>query len=203
MTDKNKKQLRDMLRRLRKQAFQDDADAGSQAAEQLRLMAAPLIEAHKPQVVAGYIPIANEIDARPLMSDFAELGARLCLPEVVELGHALRFRVWSPGALLTSGKLGTLQPTDDAEIVTPDLVLVPLLGIDGGGARLGNGGGFYDRTLEQLRLKSILAYGVAFDEQVVDCLPVESHDQLLDGLVTPTSCLKWDDRRQRVYLAQR
>lgn len=202
MTDK-KKLLRAKMRRLRAQAHHDDAVNGALAAGQLRDLAAPLIEAIKPEIVAGYIPIANEIDARPLMAAFSALGARLCLPEVVELGEALRFREWTPGALLSSGKLGTLQPTEDAEILEPELVLLPLLAVDRRGVRLGQGGGFYDRTLEQLRERSILAYGVAFDEQLVDCLPVETHDQMLDGLITPTSSMKWDDNRQRIFLAQR
>ena len=202
-----KKTLRLKLRRARARAFHEDQAHGGTAAGRLADMGAALVEEVAPDVVAGYVPIANEIDPRQLMTLFAEAGSRLCLPEVVETGTALRFREWTPGALLTSGKLGTLQPLPEADELVPDVLLVPLLGVDHGGVRLGQGGGFFDRTLKGLRqggaTKPVKAFGVAFDDQIVDSLPVESHDQLLDGLLTPSACILWDENRQRRFLAQR
>ena len=104
--------------------------------------------------------------------------------------------------MLISGLLGTLQPMSTAQIVKPDLVLVPLLGLDLKGVRLGQGGGFYDRTLELLKSNGARAYGVAFDEQIVDDLPNEPHDQLLDGVITPSLCKIWNEERQANYIAQ-
>lgn len=206
-----KKQIRLKLRCARARAFHEDQAHGGTAAGRLADMGAALVEEVTADVVAGYVPISNEIDPRQLMASFAAAGARLCLPEVVESGAALRFREWTPGALLTSGKLGTLQPLAEADELVPDVLLVPLLGVDHSGVRLGQGGGFFDRTLEGLRqgpaakgaAKMVKAFGVAFDDQIVDSLPVESHDQLLDGLLTPSACILWDENRQRRFLAQR
>ena len=202
-----KQNLRQKLRRKRAQAFQVDQDNGALAADLLAQKGETLLSLPDVSIVAGYIPIGSEIDPRPLMSRFVPTGAKLsgaklCLPEVVNKNQALQFRTWSPGDMLISGLLGTLQPMSSAQIVEPDLVLVPLLGLDLKGVRLGQGGGFYDRTLALLKSKGARAYGVAFDEQIVDDLPNEPHDELLDGLITPTLCKIWNKERQANYIIQ-
>ena len=197
-----KKNLRQKLRRKRAQAFQSDQDNGALAADMLAQKGQALLSLPNISIVAGYIPIGSEIDPRALMNQFVPLGATLCLPQVIDKNQALQFRTWSPGDMLISGKLGTLQPMSSAAIVEPDLIFVPLLGLDLKGVRLGQGGGFYDRTLELLKSKGARAYGVAFDEQIVDDLPNEPHDQLLDGVITPSLCKIWNDERQANYIAQ-
>ncbi len=101
-----KQAFRDKLRRRRARAFLEDQAHGAAAAGQVAGIAAALLEPPLPRVVAGYMPISNEMDPRPLMAAFAAAGARLCLPEVIEKGAALRFRAWAPGDLLSSGQLG-------------------------------------------------------------------------------------------------
>ncbi len=197
-----KQNIRQKLRRKRAQAFQVDQDNGALAADLLAQKGETLVSLPDVSIVAGYIPIGSEIDPRPLMSRFVPNGAKLCLPEVVNKNQALQFRTWSPGDMLISGLLGTLQPMSSAQIVEPDLVLVPLLGLDLKGVRLGQGGGFYDRTLALLKSNGARAYGVAFDEQIVDDLPNEPHDQLLDGVITPSLCKIWNEERQANYIAQ-
>ncbi len=197
-----KQNLRLKLRRKRAQAFQVDQNNGALAASLLAQKGEALLSLPDISIIAGYIPIGSEIDPRPLMSKFLPFGAKLCLPEVIEKNQALQFRTWSPGDMLISGKLGTLQPLSRAQIVEPDLVFVPLLGLDLKGVRLGQGGGFYDRTLALLKNKGARAYGVAFDEQIVDDLPNEPHDQLLDGVITPTLCKIWNDERNANYIVQ-
>ena len=197
----DKQKIREALRRQRVQAFREDEDFGVEAAKRLVVMGQKVIESGGFSVVAGYVPMGSEIDPRPLMMGFAGAGARLCLPEVLRKSSPLQFREWQPGAMLVSGLLGTLQPMESAFVLEPDLLLVPLLGVDSLGVRLGQGGGFYDRTLEQLG-QGVRAYGVAFDSQVVERLPVEGHDQLLDGVITPSCCISWTDERKLRYLAQ-
>ena len=80
---------------------------------------------------------------------------------------------------------GTLQPSAQCEIVEPDALLVPLLACDSEGWRLGYGGGFYDRTLEDLRKRRrVTAIGVGFDLQLVPKVPHGADDQRLDWLLT-------------------
>ncbi len=137
------------------------------------------------QVVAGYWPMGDEADVRPLLERLAGLGCMAALPVVVEKGAALAFRGWRPGAPLEAGSHGTRHPPATAPAVAPDLVLLPLLGFDRWGGRLGYGGGYYDRTLAQLRgTRHMLAVGIAYAAQEVDALPQDGHDQRLDWIVT-------------------
>jgi len=136
-------------------------------------------------VVAGYWPIKEEIDPRPLMLVLAGLGHSLALPVVSGADQPLEFRAWPPGGALIPGPHGTSQPPIDAATVDPDLLLVPLLAFDDGLYRLGYGGGYYDRTLARLRRHGkVRAVGLAYSAQRVPSLPVGPWDQRLDMVVT-------------------
>lgn len=137
-------------------------------------------------VVAGYWPLAGELDPRPLMELLAERGARLALPGAAHPGRPLRFHAFLPGDVLRPGPFGVMIPAEGTAELQPDLVLVPLLAFDVRGGRLGYGGGFYDRTLEALRRTrpGLLAVGLAFAAQEVSALPHEPGDQMLDWIVT-------------------
>lgn len=161
--------------------------ARPQAADRLVAYFAPNWRPHKGQVVAGYWPLHHELDPRPLMSAFLDTGVRLCLPVMLRDDAPLIFRSWRPGDRLETGVFGVEEPTDRAPETVPDLVLVPLVGIDRQGMRLGFGKGYYDRTLAALRAQGpVRAVGVAYPEQCVDRVPCEPHDQALDALVTDT-----------------
>ena len=141
--------------------------------------------AELPAIVSGFWPIKDEIDIRPLMTDLQGEGCRLALPVVQGRGQRLSFRAWQPGDPLESGVFGTLQPAAGCETVEPDVLLVPLLACDAEGWRLGYGGGFYDRTLEDLRRRrKVTAIGVGFDLQFVPEVPHGADDQRLDWLLT-------------------
>ena len=79
---------------------------------------------------------------------------------------------------------GVSYPVQD-EMLTPTLVLVPLLAFTPDGRRLGYGGGYYDRTLAKLRAEGeVFACGVAYAGQEVPDLPTDDHDEPLDGILT-------------------
>lgn len=154
--------------------------------------AAGALTAHAPRlglaagaVVAGYWPLGGEIDPRPLMAALAGLGCRLALPVVVARAAPLEFRAWAEGEPLEAGPHGTAHPPTTAPRLRPDVVLVPLLGFDRGGWRLGYGGGYYDRTLQSLRETApIRAIGLAFAAQEMAAVPRDGHDQPLDAIAT-------------------
>ncbi|MBI1208118.1 MAG: 5-formyltetrahydrofolate cyclo-ligase [Azospirillum sp.] len=136
-------------------------------------------------VVAGYWAIRGEADLGPLLLRLADRGVTCTLP-VVGLPQApLRFRTWTPDLALVPGAYRIPEPPAGQPERMPDVVAVPLLGFDRNGCRIGQGAGFYDRTLAALRAtRPILAVGVGFAAQEADGLPCEPHDQRLDWIVT-------------------
>jgi 5-formyltetrahydrofolate cyclo-ligase len=151
---------------------------------------ADLFFAHIPlatdDVVAGYAPIGSEADPVDILRRVAARGHPVALPCVEARKAALTFRLWTCGAALVAGPHGTRAPSREAPEVEPRVLLVPLLAFDGRGHRLGYGGGYYDRTLAGLRMRSrgILAVGLAFAGQEVTHIPIEPDDEPLDWIVT-------------------
>lgn len=140
----------------------------------------------EPPVLAGYWPVGSELDIRPLLVGLGADGVTCALPCVVGAGRPLLFRRWAPGDRLIIGDHGIAAPMSAAPSLRPTVLLVPLLAFDRAGARLGQGGGYYDRTLAALRASgpAVLAVGVGFDTQAWDHLPVGPCDQRLDALLT-------------------
>jgi len=138
--------------------------------------------------IAGYSPKESEINCLPLMDKLKARGARMCLPCVVAKGESLIFRAWEPGQELIRGNFGVEEPTEDSAVLVPDMLLVPLLAFNAKGFRLGYGGGYYDRTLAELRAKNeyVVAVGLAYEAQGIPRLPVERHDEKMDWVVTET-----------------
>jgi 5-formyltetrahydrofolate cyclo-ligase len=136
-------------------------------------------------VVSGYLAIRDEADPRAIMAALARKGHVLALPCVVERGAPLVFRRWSDGDATVIDMFGLTEPLASAEIMTPAIVLVPMLSFDAAGTRLGYGGGYYDRTLAMLRAAGkIVAVGIAYAGQEVGEVPRSGHDQPLDAIVT-------------------
>jgi len=145
-----------------------------------------------------YSPMPEEVDIRET-ADAALAGrkivALLCFDAVNGGYVARRIANWERD--LVPGAFGIREPTGRCPLVDLkrlDFVLVPGLGFTADGRRLGRGKGFYDRVLRQVRG---FKCGVAFDQQVVDEIPVEPHDVRLDCILTPT---RWCGVNQRVVL---
>lgn len=131
-------------------------------------------------VIAGFWPIAGEIDIRPLLFVLAGRGHQLVLPETTRRGQVLRFRRWRPGAAMLPGRWGTSYP--EGEEMAPDWLLVPLLAWDDAGRRLGYGGGYYDRTIASL--PGCYRLGCAFACQRVDEVPAGPQDATMNAIAT-------------------
>ena len=131
-------------------------------------------------IIAGFWPLAGEIDIRPLLLALAGRGHPIALPVTPARGNPLSFQRWQPGDVLVRERFGTVRPT--GEPLAPDLLLVPLLAFDSRGRRLGYGGGFYDRTLAGLPGR--LAIGCAFAAQRVDGVAADVHDIPLQAVAT-------------------
>lgn len=177
-----KRALRGAMMIRRQGLGEDDRRAAAEGLLEIYQLERP---AELPAVVAGFWPIKDEIDIRPLMAHLHGEGCRLALPVVHGRGQRLSFRAWKPVDPLETGVFGTLQPSAGCETLEPDVLLVPLLACDSEGWRLGYGGGYYDRTLEALRRRRrVTAIGVGFDLQFVPDVPHGADDQRLDWLLT-------------------
>lgn len=142
------------------------------------------------RVIAAYRPLPGEMDPGPLMRMLVAAGARLALPVMPEGEGGLSFHAYADGDSLERRRFGVEEPLREAAEVRPDIVLVPLVGADLAGNRLGFGKGYYDRTLQALRRTgAVLAIGLAYAEQVLETLPAEPHDERLDAVLTDVEFL--------------
>lgn len=135
--------------------------------------------------VAFCWPIRNEPDLRPLIERWAaadKTGFRALLPVVVHEHDALAFRTWSPEMRLVDDRYGIPTPTG-GELCRPQVLLVPVIGFDATGHRLGYGGGYFDRTLALLRPRP-RTIGVGFELSRLEAIAAEPHDQALEAIVT-------------------
>lgn len=136
-------------------------------------------------VVSGFWPIRSEIDPIPLMKMLETRGTNLCLPAVLDASR-IEFRSLKFSDDLVEAGFGTYGPAADAEVVDPDILLVPLAAFDSRGHRIGYGAGYYDRAIAQLYAKGRrpVLIGVAYDVQQVDQVPDEAHDIALNYILT-------------------
>nr|WP_298797098.1 5-formyltetrahydrofolate cyclo-ligase [uncultured Acetobacter sp.] len=138
--------------------------------------------------IACVWPLPHEIDLRPLCHQLSLAGRLVLLPDTPPRGQPLTFRLWTPQSTMLRGRFGTQVP--DGPTLVPDLVLVPLLGFDRTGNRLGYGGGYYDRTLATL--PGVRSVGYALAAQEVDHLATGPYDQRLSCLITEREILHFD-----------
>ncbi len=143
------------------------------------------------ETVSAYWPMGDELDVRPAMHTLHQRGNRIALPVMLGPAKPLLFKQWQPGQALQPAAFGTSEPPADAPISVPEILIVPLLAFDRKGYRLGYGGGFYDRTLAELRAVSkITAVGAAYAGQEVADVPRDATDLPLDWIVTEQEAIR-------------
>ncbi|QDY99999.1 5-formyltetrahydrofolate cyclo-ligase [Nitratireductor mangrovi] len=138
-------------------------------------------------VVSGFWPMRSEVDVRPLLFACREQLARLCLPAIIDK-TTIVFRELLRGAPMIDMGFGTMGPTEDAEVLWPTVMLVPLAAFDRRGHRIGYGAGYYDRAIARLQENghSPRLVGIAFDCQEVEAVPDEAHDVVIPEILTET-----------------
>jgi 5-formyltetrahydrofolate cyclo-ligase len=141
-------------------------------------------------IIASYRAMAHEFDPTPLEDALRLLGHRVVWPRVE--AKQLRFFADDASPPFTLSKYGIQEPSVGASEYRPNIVLVPLVGLDRDGFRLGQGGGFYDQTLPHLRTFSV---GLGFSCQFVERLPREPHDVPLNAALTPLELYQFSQSR--------
>ncbi len=138
-------------------------------------------------IIGGFWPMGSEIDTRPLLDALHARGHTIALPVTPPRGQPLFFRPWSPGTPMARGPMGTQHPAEGGP-VTPAWLIIPLLAFDRTGARLGYGGGYYDRTLALLG--DATAIGVAYAAQEIPRVPTGPHDIRLPIIATEQGLIR-------------
>ncbi len=133
-------------------------------------------------VIGCYVPFRGEPDLRALYDEWRAAGADTALPVVTGRGMAMEFRSWWPGCPVVKGAFSLPMP-DGTPLVTPQVMLMPPVGFDDAGYRLGYGGGYFDRTLAALR-PAPLTLGVAFECSRITSIQPQPFDIPMDFIIT-------------------
>ena len=149
-----KDQARKDARNRRKTAASEEPNAAFAACRN----ALKHIEITQADTIALYRAIQSELDPQPLVEALWKKGITTCFPVVAAADTPLEFRAANAKTRFISGAFGAEIPDETAPIVTPTIIIAPLLAFDQEGYRLGYGGGFYDRTLEKLRALAPVSY---------------------------------------------
>jgi 5-formyltetrahydrofolate cyclo-ligase len=144
--------------------------------------------AERPGILGVYWPFRAEFDPRPLIDWAVAAGRTVALPVVVDKKGPLEYRAWRPGEPLADGVWNIPVP-EKREVVTPTMVLAPLVGFDEACYRLGYGGGYFDRTLGAMAPRA-LAIGIGFEAQRLETIYPQSFDVPMALIVTEAGIRK-------------
>ena len=170
----------------RRDALGEDERRAKSAAIAARLKVQP--EYGAARTVLFYVSFRSEAATRQIIEDALREGKRVLAPKVDRKAHRLKlFEITSVARDLEAGYMGIYEPVEgpggEVDPSEVDMVVLPGVGFDSAGRRLGYGGGYYDRLIERLRPKVPLV-ALAFELQVVDEVPCEEHDKRVDRIIT-------------------
>ena len=194
MTSNSRALFRRILRK-RRSALPTDVQDAHALAVCRHLIASGLFE--QIRQVACYLATDGELDLKPTIEHLKHRGIDVLLPVVAN--KSMWFTVFQDSAGLEMNQFGIHEPIDKTEraLHLEDLILAPLVGFTLQGERLGRGGGYYDKFLQNNR--QTLVVGVAHSIQQMDQFESRPHDIPLDGLVTENGvCSFRDAARQRL-----
>lgn len=185
--------IRKHVRNLRREISDEQQQLAAVQAADHALNFAPIQQA---QHIALFLSVDGEINTRPLIAKLWQRKQQVYLPVLHPFSTGqLLFLRYDEKTELKINRLRVPEPPLDIRNLLPlselDVLIVPLVAFDAGGQRLGMGGGFYDRTLQNWQQHGFMPIGLAHDCQQVDTLPVEQWDIPLPALITPSKIWQW------------
>lgn len=189
----SRQQIRQTIRQ-RRRALTPEQQSQFAVQAAARMMAyPPVVMAH---TVALFLSFDGELDTQPLIDQLWRAGKKVYLPVLHPFSPGnLLFLHYHPHSELLVNRLRIYEPKLDVRDVLPlaelDVLITPLVAFDEQGQRLGMGGGFYDRTLQNWQQHGFQPVGYAHDCQGVAALPVEKWDIPLPAVVTPGKVWCW------------
>ncbi|WP_435946191.1 5-formyltetrahydrofolate cyclo-ligase [Dryocola sp. BD586] len=186
-------EIRQTIRQRRRALTDSEQQTFAQQAALRMLAYPPVIDAAS---VAVFLSFDGELDTRPLIRALWQAGKAVYLPVLHPFSKgSLLFLRYDKDSHLVINRLKILEPRLDVRNVLPldklDVLITPLVAFDERGQRLGMGGGFYDRTLQNWRQHGLWPVGLAHDCQLVPSLPAEEWDIPLPAVVTPSKVWAW------------
>jgi 5-formyltetrahydrofolate cyclo-ligase len=184
----SRQSLRQTIRQRRRSLNSSQQQHFAQQAAARMMAYPPLVMAH---TVAVFLSFDGELDTQPLIEQLWRAGKRVYLPVLHPFspGNLLLLH-YHPHSELVVNQFKIREPALDVRDVLPlaelDVLIVPLVAFDAEGQRLGMGGGFYDRTLQNYRQHGIQPVGYAHDCQQVAAIPAEAWDIPLPAVITPS-----------------
>ncbi|HET8882798.1 MAG TPA: 5-formyltetrahydrofolate cyclo-ligase [Solimonas sp.] len=176
-----------LRRELRTRRLRLSAPQRRQAAQRAARHALRVLRTIRAQRIAVYLDCGSELATAPLIAMLVARGAQLAIPRVTSPG-LMHFEWWTHGAALRRNRHGIAEPVvrgRRARRTELDAIVLPLVGFDRHGARLGSGGGYYDRWLSRPRIAHKPRYlGYAYALQQVERLPRDDWDVPLDAVIT-------------------
>jgi 5-formyltetrahydrofolate cyclo-ligase len=158
------------------------ADAHRQASESIMRELRVRLPTGNNAMIGCYWPFRREFNCVPFMREILVSGGRVALPVVIARGKPLEFRSWSEDVAMEAGVWNIPHPASGPS-VTPSVLLIPLVGFDDEGYRLGYGGGYYDVTVASFAERPWLV-GVGFEFSRLASIYPQPHDQPMDVIVT-------------------
>jgi 5-formyltetrahydrofolate cyclo-ligase len=146
------------------------------------------LEANPADCIGVYWPTQGEPDLTGIYPLLAERGMQLALPVVVERDAPLAFHAWGPGEMLVAGAHGVMAPAEGGQRSMPDLLVLPCVGFNAAGYRLGYGGGYYDRTLGLAQPPRAVGVAYALCEAG---FAAGEHDVAMEAVLTESCVHQW------------
>jgi len=143
------------------------------------------VDLRKYKVLGFCWPIRGEFDVRGIAKQHLANGGQVALPVIVQKSAPVEFWSWSPGMPMQKG-IWDIPTPKERNVLTLDAVLVPLVGFDKSGFRLGYGGGYFDRTLAAVARRPF-AIGLGYEESSLQTIYPQPHDIPMDLIATDQS----------------
>jgi 5-formyltetrahydrofolate cyclo-ligase len=179
-------EIRDLRRTKRAELRSRRVSLPRDEKDRVRATVTTLLRQHVPEFASACIgfcwPYKGEIDFRHFIRSVVADGAEAALPVVVERAQPLEFWSWRPHIKMQRGIWNIPIPAERCP-VQPTVLLVPLVGFDASGYRLGYGGGYFDRTLATLTPRP-LTIGVGYELGRLPTIYPQPHDIPMDAIVT-------------------
>ncbi|QKJ88545.1 5-formyltetrahydrofolate cyclo-ligase [Paramixta manurensis] len=189
----DRQDLRTHVRHLRRELSDSQQELAADLVAEHALNFAPIDQARH---IALFLSFDGELNTRPLIAKLWQRQKQVYLPVLhpFSAGQLLFIR-YTPDTVLSPNRLRIPEPPLDIRQLIPldrlDVIMVPLVAFDAQGQRLGMGGGFYDRTLQNWQQHGLLPIGLAHDCQQVNRLPAAEWDVPLPAILTPSRLWQW------------